>query len=594
MKRQNTQWRTRHSILLGCLCAVLVTGCQTKSTVPATAAIHLNQLGFTPASPKQAAIVAAGRDQFTLVDANGRIVFRGELGPAATWPPAEQTVRLANFDHLREPGTYQLRVGETSSIRFEIKPDPYAELNRAALRVFYLSRASTAIPAEFGGPYARPAGHDDQSVRIHESATGPGRDVGTTIASPGGWYDAGDYNKYIVNSSITTYTLLAALEHFPEYYRNRSSNIPESTNALPDILDEALWNLSWMLSMQDPTDGGVYHKLTSKKFSGMVTPEQATAPRYVVAKSTTAALDLAAVAATAARVLKQYPRASTELIERCEQAALAAWNWAKANPKQFYQQPDDIQTGTYSPPHEDARDEFAWAAAELFLLTDNADFLAEFRQHRRAAGVPSWDWVEPLAWISLAQHKQRVPELQQAIEQSITEVADQLVAEHESSAYGVPVYAFPKNAMIGQQEKAFVWGSNGHVANQTLMLLQAYRLQGEEHYLNAARANLDYLLGRNPIGISYVTGFGQRSPQFIHDRISVSDGVDAPLPGMLAGGPNQDQQDRSYCENQGVGYPSSLPALSYVDEICSYASNEMAINWNAPLVYISGAIDAFD
>src|SRR5205823_1604009 len=92
-------------------------------------------------------------------------------------------------------------------------------------------------------------------------------------------------------------------------------------------------------------------------------------------------------------------------------------------------------------------------------------------------------------------------------------------------------------------------------------------------------------LGRNATGYAFVTGFGTRSPMFPHHRPSQSDSVAAPVPGLLVGGPNPGQQDR--CE----GYPSRLPARSYVDAVCSYASNEVAINWNAPLAYLAGAID---
>ena len=123
-----------------------------------------------------------------------------------------------------------------------------------------------------------------------------GRPCGSKISCPRGWYDAGDYNKYIVNSGISTASLLWLLEDFQEESGRVETGIPEGDNALPDLLDEALWNLRWMLTMQD-TDGGVHHKLTEAQFSGMVMPHAAAAPRWVLAKSTAAALNFAAVAA---------------------------------------------------------------------------------------------------------------------------------------------------------------------------------------------------------------------------------------------------------------------------------------------------------
>lgn len=120
-------------------------------------------------------------------------------------------------------------------------------------------------------------------VYIHPSAQTDKRPAGSIISSPGGWYDAGDYNKYIVNSGISTYTLLGAYEHNPEYFDTLKLNIPESNNKIPDILDEALYNIKWMLTMQD-ADGGVYHKLTNPNFDGFIMPDEADQKRYVVEK----------------------------------------------------------------------------------------------------------------------------------------------------------------------------------------------------------------------------------------------------------------------------------------------------------------------
>jgi endoglucanase len=121
------------------------------------------------------------------------------------------------------------------------------------------------------------------------------------------------------------------------------------------------------------------------------------------------------------------------------------------------------------------------------------------------------------------------------------------------------------------------------------MLIQAYRLGNDRAQLDAAQSVLDYVLGRNPLGMSYVTGIGQRSPMHPHHRPSEADGVVDPVPGFIVGGPNPGQQDKAGCP---VPYPSPLPALSYIDHGCSYAANEVAINWNAPLVYVSAALQA--
>ena len=156
--------------------------------------------------------------------------------------------------------------------------------------------------------------------------------------------------------------------------------------------------------------------------------------------------------------------------------------------------------------------------------------------------------------------------------------ADSLV-QKASTGFGVPMAS-----------DDFVWGSNGVAANQGVWLLNAYYLTGNAEYFNAAVKSLDYLVGKNPLHRSYVTGFGVKTPKYPHHRISQADSVKAPVPGMLVGGPqNSDNSDvSSKCPN----YKTAYPATSYLDSACSYATNEVAINWNAPLAYLAGALEA--
>lgn len=539
--------------------------------------IAVNQVGYLPAAAKWAALPADAADEFRVVRVgSGDVVLRGRLGPAQTWAPGDAAVRLADFSALTDVGEYELRVdGQPASPRIRIAPDAYAALNAASLKAFYFNRASTALQPRHAGRWARPAGHPDTDVLVHASAASDKRPEGTRLSSPKGWYDAGDYNKYIVNSGISVYTLLAAWEQFPELFKAQQLDIPESGNGLPDLLDEVLWNLDWMLTMQDPADGGVYHKLTNLGFDGSQMPHEARAPRYVVAKSTAAALDFAAVMAQASRVFKPFEAQRPGLSARLRDAAIAAWTWARANPQLAFKNPPDVRTGEYGDAKLD--DEFAWAAAELYLATGDAHYRDALALERQAIRVPSWGDVVGLAWMSLAQHRQSLSRADaELVTKRVTGLGDELAAAWQSSAYRLPM----------QGPADFVWGSNAHALNQALMLIQAYRLDGDRRKLDAAQSVLDYVLGRNPLGQSYVTGFGARPPLHPHHRPSEADGIDAPVPGFLAGGPNPGQQDQKNCP----AYPSKLPALSYLDHHCSYASNEVAINWNAPLVYVSAAI----
>ena len=208
-------------------------------------------------------------------------------------------------------------------------------------------------------------------------------------------------------------------------------------------------------------------------------------------------------------------------------AAEAAWRWAQANPKVIYRQPPDIHTGGYD--DSELGDEFAWAAAELFVTTREPAYLAAVGLPTLAIGVPGWNSVAALAWVTLAQHRALLPDeaMQRQVVHRVGAEATRLAARLPGSAW-----------RVGLQAEDFHWGSSGHAMNMALMLLQGVRLGGPRSQLDAAQALLDFVLGRNPLGISFVTGFGERATRHPHHRPSMADGVDAPVPGWLAGGPN--------------------------------------------------------
>ena len=553
--------------------------------------IRLNQLGFYPNAPKIAIVLTDQASPFQVTTPDGKqVLFSGTLSEARKNTLSGKMARTADFSAFRTPGTYTLTVpGSGRSYPFTISPDVYHNLAIGALKGFYYQRASIDLPATYAGQWHRPAGHPDNQVLIHPSAASATRPAGTTISSPGGWYDAGDYNKYIVNSGITMGTLLSLYEDFPGFSKTLTANIPESSNQVPDLLDESLWNLRWMLTMQDPADGGVYHKLTNPRFDGMVMPDRAKPDRYVVQKSVTATLDFAAVMAQASRIFKTYNRQLPGLADSCRTAAVKAWQWAKQNPNALYDQDamnrsfdPDVSTGTYG--DRDAGDEWIWAAAELYLTTkDDTYYTAVNLFPDDKTPLPSWAQVRTLAYYSLARlsdqltpmGKQDLPKLKAYI----TRQANQILQDTDKQAFQTP---------MGKSASDYSWGSSSVAANQGIALIQAYRLTKEKPYLLAALANLDYLLGRNAIGYSFVTGFGHKTPMHPHHRPSISDGIEAPVPGLLSGGTNANAARQDKC----AGYTSTVPDEVFLDNDCSYASNEIAINWNAPLVYLAAALEA--
>ncbi len=550
--------------------------------------IRLNQVGFYPDAKKVAVVVGADAGSFAVVEtATSDTVHLGTLSAAEQWDMSGEQVRRAPFSEVTAAGTYELRVeGLGVSYPFTIEQNVFRPVARAALKAYYYQRMSIPLKEEYAGQWARPMGHPDDEVQVHPSAASEARPEGTTIAAPKGWYDAGDYNKYVVNSGISTYTLLAIYEHYPEGAEDLSPSIPESGNDVPDVLDEALWNLRWMLDMQAP-DGGVYHKLTHPSFQGMVMPHEVSAPRYVVQKSTAAALDFAAVMAQGARLYDDYSDAFPGLADSMRTAALRAWTWARAHPDVPYDQQamnqqydPDVVTGAYG--DDTFADEFAWAAAELAVTTEADSFLAVASPLDRAPTVPSWGNVRTLGWMTLLEHRADVASAvdTSALTRRYRRFADELVQARTDVPY---------RTVMGRERSDFAWGSNSVAANQAMVLLQAERLTHDPTYVQAALANFDYLLGRNATGYSFVTGHGDRSPMRIHHRPSEADGITAPVPGFLAGGPNPGQQDAGHCD---PAYPSDHPATSYLDALCSYASNEVTINWNAPLVYVAAVLGA--
>ncbi len=566
------------------LCSLLIfLFIQSLTAQTRTEAIRLSQIGFYSEGPKTAVIVDAPGSQFYITTPDlSDTVFVGNLSAVKVWAPSQESVKKADFSALRTLGTFVVLVPDMGhSWPFDIKPRVYQEVARGATKAFYFQRASLELFEQFAGKWKRPLGHPDDQVIIHGSAASAVRPEGSFIACARGWYDAGDYNKYIVNSGISTYTVLATYEHFPEYCAALHLNIPESNNPVPDILDEALWNIRWMLTMQDPEDGGVYHKCTEANFSGMVMPHQVTAPRYVMQKSTPAALDFAAVMAQASRIFHSFDSALPGFADTCLTAALNSWKWARAHPSVFYRQSQvnqqynpDINTGEYG--DSNVSDEFKWAAVELYITTKLDSFITVVNPFADPnTSVPGWPSVSTLGFYSLAHYRKELTSKVDttALKNRLIGLANQLKNEYTASAYSVSI-------------REFYWGSNGLAANQGMALIQAFKLTSDPGYLQAAIANLDYLLGRNATTYSFVTGYGSKSPMHPHHRPSEGDGIVDPIPGLLVGGPNPGQEDNV------PNYPSDLPAKSYIDVMESYASNEICLNWNAPLAYLAIAVEA--
>jgi endoglucanase len=221
-----------------------------------------------------------------------------------------------------------------------------------------------------------------------------------------------------------------------------------------------------------------------------------------------------------------------------------------------------VTTGAYTTKDPDDR---LWAAAELWEATGDPDVLADLEDRIRAINCKvdiDFDWgsVANLGLFTYvaSSRPNREPNLVQRVSENILSVADQIVSTARSHGYARP---------LGSR---YYWGCNGSVARQSLVLMAAYRFQPRPEYMQTCLDAINHLFGRNCHGRSYVTGLGYMPPMYPHDRRSGADKVVDPWPGYLVGGP----------------WPR---AMDWNDVQSDYRTNEIAINWNAALIYALAA-----
>jgi endoglucanase len=546
-----------------------------KLAAAPTTDIKVDQVGYASQASKLAFVVAREpAATFTVRDVESHaIAFEGNLSDPVEDPDTGDRVRTANFSTLTRSGKYYLEVpGIGGSWEFSIGPAVYSRAWYLAMRSYYGQRCGAAVDLgpEFPG-YRYEACHRERAWHASSGKSGP-------LSIAGGWHDAGDYGRYIVNSGITTGTLLWTWEMFGARIKSVRLNLPESENKTPDILDEIRWNLDWMLAMQDD-DGGVWHKQTSERFCAFVMPEKDQFVSHVIGtgaapyKSSCATADFAAVMAIAARVYKPFDAA---FAARSLRAAERAWTWLEKFSNITFRNPAPVATGAYG--DADCGDEILWAAAELGRTTRRAAYRKYFLEHYdnfrksiRPTNPQSWANVANLALWAHALDPHGDAAAVAAIRQDSLAAADQIVERSCKNPY-----------RISMTSRDYIWGSNSVVANYGMQLVIANAFKPNPRYVETALENLHYLLGRNTFSLSFVTQVGANPFRHPHHRPSGADQNPEPWPGLLAGGPNRSPQDPAM-RKLPAGLP---PARMYRDDQESYASNETAINWNAPLVFL--------
>jgi endoglucanase len=562
--------------------------------------VLVNQLGYLPRRPKLATVKSDAREPLAwqLRNAGGRVVASGRTTVVGRDAAAGESVHVADFSAVKTPGrAYTLVVGADASHPFAIADDLYAKLKYDALAYFFQNRSGVEIAMPYAGDeqWARPAGHlADRSVGCAPPATCPYK-----LDVSGGWYDAGDQGKYVVNGGIAVWTLMNQLERAQlrgtaAAFGDGKMNIPEHGNGAPDLLDEARFELEFLMRMQvpdgQPLAGMAHHKIHDKDWTALgLAPHEDTQPRYLWPPSTAATLNLAATAAQGARLWRKLDAA---FAARALAAAEKAWAAAEAHPA-LYAASGGVGGGPYD--DRDVSDERYWAAAELYVTTKKDVYKKALQSspHYRQVptslggdGVPgsmTWDHVGALGTITLALVPDALPASDAAAcRAAVRAAADKYAGLLAGQGYRVP---FAPGA------KGFPWGSSSFVLNNAVILGLAYDFGGDARHLDAAAEAMSYLLGRNPLDQSYVTGYGARPLEHPHHRFwahQANAKFPPPPPGVVSGGPNSGLQD-PYA--QAAGLAGCAPEACFVDNIEAWSVNEIAINWNAPLAWVAAFLD---
>lgn len=540
--------------------------------------LHVDQVGYLPGSPK--ILVVAADESFpamavqVVAQGGDEPVWEGNLPAATVDANSGDWVARADFGSLATEGegAYEAIAGGNRSDPFLIGDDVFDDVWTKVARSYTAQRANFEQDDPFTGLKLLAGHKQDKEAKLFFKDEGhpPVIDVS------GGWYDAGDYGKYVPTAAITVGQLLAAYELDPAaaaapFLTERETAFWQAAPQAPHLLAEVKYELDWMLRMQRQ-DGAVYHKVSAMSFPAYILPAEDVQDRYVFGLSTFGTAMFAGAAAMGARLFEPYDAEyAKELLDRAKKAQ----EWLDAHPDTYfrYDEGQDSGSGPYSKATD--REERLWALAELFkttgdgtyeaaILRDYADLLG------KPPGIASFNNAQLLGQWALATASMPPSSARDEAASAIAQAADAIVRRISEDGY---------RSSLALNE--YTWGSNKNALASAEILLLANRLKPSDAYVNGALEQLHYVLGRNAMGISYVTGVGSRYPMKPHHRISLMSGVK--VPGLMVGGPNKYGEDQELAK---VVERGASPAKSYIDDVSSYASNEYAIDYNAPLLFV--------
>lgn len=538
------------------------TNAKGKDEMSETTNVNVNQIGYRIKDEKRAIMrqLPSSDTSFEVVDiSNGSEVYSANAEKGPNGGTSGDDVYVADFTKLDRAGKYIVRSGAGSSYEFEISDNVYDDALTDSLRMLYLQRCGCELTKELAGDFAHGVCHADEA-RIYGGKS--------YVEVSGGWHDAGDYGRYTSPAAKAVADLLLSYEAYPDVFTD-DNRIPESGNGIPDILDEARYELDWLLKMQ-ADDGGVYHKVTGLDFDGFVMPDECTLPLYVLPESKTATADFSGVMYMASRV---YANIDPAFSEKCLSAANRALEaYIRHKDDRNFVNPSDVVTGEYG--DNCSVDEFLWAICEGYKTTGDKRFerLLDMVDMSKIT-------VDDLGWKDMSGYGYYAYLTAEKPMNTSLDLRGRFFAWADRCKDA----ALIKEAYGCTLLDDYPWGSNMYIANNGMALLMASRLTGNNDYRLAAKRQLDYILGANPTSYCFLTGYGTMSPVDPHHRPSVALGKC--MKGMLVGGADSALDD-PYAKATLSGLPK---AKCYVDNNQTYSCNEVTIYWNSPLVYLLSA-----
>lgn len=541
--------------------------------------IVVDQIGYLPNSEKIAILILNKKANppnasFELKNLESKkAAYAKKIDPHIIYDKnSRDFVVKLDFSDLKDKGKYCITIGSAAeSFPFKINENVYGYLFHNVMRGFYFQRCGAELQKKYAGKWARKACHLQDAIILESNVH---------LKSIGGWHDAGDYGKKIVPGAVTSGILLKLYELFPSKMSNINLDIPKKN--LPDVLSEIKYELDWMLTMQRQ-DGGVYHLLATKSFPPIGTmPQNDVMRRYIVPVSSAATADFAAVMAMASRIYSEFdPYFSEETL----MAAERAWKYLEmhseiAPPGGYHDPKDFTHTGAYE--DESDLDERFWAAVELLKTTKNhryEEYIEKvYKNWNPTVAYPfSWKDMHAFAMFEYMTIDKKTTSVivKNKIKKDFIIYADNIVNRIMKNGY---------NTALDSMD--YYWGSNGVALSYSIVLIMANEINPNSLYIDAALNQLHYVLGRNSLNMSFVSGMGSVSPQNPLHLPSIGEAIRQPIPGLLVGGPDA-LGDDPYIFKQIQRYHLP-PAKSYLDNYYSYSTNEVSIYWNALLAFVSG------